>query len=95
MGVDAWQLAATASGMLFNVSFVSQIRLTIEIGKADGLSMTQWLCFAVGSLVFVGFYANLNQWMMAGVSMFGLACCLTMMFLIYKMGSKESCQEQR
>jgi len=43
MGVDAWQLAATASGMLFNVSFVSQIRLTIEIGKADGLSMTQWL----------------------------------------------------
>ncbi len=93
MNIDAWQLAATAAGMLFNVSFVSQIKLTIATGNAKGLSMAQWLGFATGSLVFVGFYANLGQWLMCGVSIFGLGCCLTMIFLIWKYGGMEACPE--
>lgn len=78
----AWEIAASTAAMILNLSYISQIKLTLKNQSSEGLAMSQWLGFATGSLVFVGFYINLEQWAMAGVSTFGLFCCLFMMYLI-------------
>jgi len=84
MSLDIWQYAASTAGMMFNISFVTQIRMTMKTRNVEGLSFSQWAIFALGSGVFVGFYAHLNQWIMANVSLFGMLCCLSMLFMIQK-----------
>jgi len=79
-----WQLAATAAAMLFNASFISQVRITYKNRDVQGLSLSQWLGFAIGTMVFIGFYANLHQWLMVSVSVLGLVCTISMCLMIIR-----------
>jgi len=84
LDVSMWELAASGAGMLFNMSFISQVMLTLKTRDVAGLSASQWMGFTMGTCVFIGFYANLHQWLMVSVSLVGLLCTMTMLCLIYK-----------
>jgi len=41
MDVSMWELAASSAGMLFNLSFISQVMLTLKTRDVAGLSASQ------------------------------------------------------
>jgi len=86
MNPDGWQMLASLAGMAFTVGFVDQIRMTRKMKTVEGLSLLQWIVFATASAFFSLYYAHLDQWLMVSVSIFGTACCLTIigMFFHYR-----------
>jgi len=82
--IDAWQVMGSLAALAFTVGFVDQLRLTFKTRDVDGLSTLQWAVFAAASATFVGYYAHLDQWVMVAVSIFGTACCLLMLTMIFK-----------
>lgn len=77
-----WQLAASGAAMVINLSYIAQVRVTMGSRDVSGLSSSQWWGMSAGSSIFVGFYADLHQWLMVVVSSLGLGCCLFMLVLI-------------
>ncbi len=82
MVVDMWQVAGSLAASAFTIGFVDQVRITYRTRKVAALSFMQWVVFAGASTIFAGYYVHLNQWIMAGISMFGTICCLAMLGMI-------------
>ena len=72
------------AALAFTVGFVDQLRMTFKTRDVDGLSLLQWIVFAIASAIFTAYYSHLDQWMMVAVSVFGTLCCLTIVGMIFK-----------
>jgi len=82
--LDVWQVLGTLAAASFTVGFIDQLRLTYKTRNVDGLSLMQWIVFATASAIFAAYYAHLDQWMMVTVSVFGTACCITLIGMILR-----------
>ncbi|PIP02434.1 MAG: hypothetical protein COW18_02410 [Zetaproteobacteria bacterium CG12_big_fil_rev_8_21_14_0_65_54_13] len=87
MDIDIWQMMGSMAALAFTVGFVDQLRITYKTRDVEGLSLLQWLVFAVASATFCAYYVHLEQWLMAAVSVFGTLCCLAIITMIWKFRS--------
>lgn len=81
---DVWEALASIAAVAFIIGFIDQIRVILSTRHVDGLSISQWLVFFVAEVIFVFYYAHLNQWLMVAVSVVGVLCCALVSGLIVK-----------
>jgi len=84
-----WQTAASLAALVFTLGYVAQIIKTLKSRDVSGLSAWQWIGFSLGSFAYLGFYANIEQWALAFLALFGLACCLAMVAMIFLFEEKD------
>jgi len=78
-----WQTAASLAAIVFNLGYVIQLAKTLKSKDVSGLSILQWIGFSFGSFAYLGFYIDIEQWALSFLALFGLACCMSMVVMIF------------
>lgn len=95
MNIDHWQLVASVAAIALTMGFVDQLRVTFKSRSAEGLSLIQWVVFAIASAVFSAYYVHLHQWLMVIISIFGTCCCLLLSAMILRWNGESDARKNR
>jgi len=50
MDIDIWQIAGTIAALAFTAGFIDQLRVTFKTKDVNGISLIQWIVFALHRL---------------------------------------------